>query len=151
MISSVVTGRLLNWQYRKDRVIWEQKQRRKREAAKMKDVDSPWTAEEEDTFRIELTRVRWAMSFTISGIAFTIGYGWALDKSVNLAVPLIFQFFGEIVNECGRSMQLNSFTAGYVLLGQLNSCQTLLVDAFPKQGSSTTALVGGHSFCLTSV
>jgi len=52
-----------------------------------------------------------------------VGYGWTLQKRVQLAVPLVFQFI-----------------AGWAFIGQMNAVSTLLVDIFPKAGASSTAI-----------
>lgn len=88
--SSLITGRLLDWQYRKDRAIWEEEQRKG-----MEKPDAPIPREVEVTFPVEKTRLKWAMAYTSAIVVVSIGYGWAVDRKVNLAVPLILQFICE--------------------------------------------------------
>ncbi|KAG8896996.1 hypothetical protein FRB99_008526 [Tulasnella sp. 403] len=57
LFSSLMTGRFLDWQYRKDRASWEQERRRLRRMAN-EDPDAPFTQEDELTFPIE----RWVLA-----------------------------------------------------------------------------------------
>ncbi|KAG8948666.1 hypothetical protein FRC04_009432 [Tulasnella sp. 424] len=137
LLSSVVTGKQLDWEYKRCRRQWEEKRRARWEederhvGASEKQVDGglespsfpPPSKEEELTFHVEKARLRWSFVYTGLTIASCIGYGWALDQRVHMAVPLVIQFL-----------------FGWVVVGQMNSFQTLLIDVFPKQGSSTTAI-----------
>lgn len=169
LLSSVVTGKQLDWEYKRCRKQWEEKRKARweeeRHGASEKqrdlvdgDLESPSlpppTKEEELTFHVEKARLRWSFLYTGLTIASCIGYGWALDQRVHMAVPLIIQFVGEstyspscrAVGQSGLTWGRTSFSffflpAGWVVVGQMNSFQTLLIDVFPKQGSSTTAIV----------
>ncbi|KAG8934506.1 hypothetical protein FRC01_002238 [Tulasnella sp. 417] len=122
LISSLVTGKLLDWQYKRDRRLWEIRKKREREEAGEK-VDSPWSEEDELTFPIERARLKLGTFYTVSVCVVSIGYGWVLDRYGPLPVALILQFID-----------------GYVIIGQMNAFQTLLIDLFPKAGSSATAI-----------
>jgi len=123
IVSSFWVGKLIDYQYKKERTAWEQQKRQSRVDAGQEKSDAPFSAEEECEFPIEHARLTWAMRSTAVLVAFTVGFGWALEKKVSLAVPLIF-----------------SFIQGFTVIVQMNAFQTLLIDAFPKQGSSTTAI-----------
>lgn len=73
-------------------------------------------------FPIEQARLRsLPYSFVIT-VASTIAYGWTVQYKVNLAVPLVCQFF-----------------LGLTVTTQFNSISTLLVDLYPTQSASATA------------
>ncbi|THH33163.1 hypothetical protein EUX98_g1068 [Antrodiella citrinella] len=76
----------------------------------------------DETFPIEYARFRtmpiWLGLFTIC----CIGYGWALEQRVNIAVPLVMQII-----------------MGYMIICVMNTTQTLIIDMLPAQGSSITA------------
>lgn len=76
----------------------------------------------EENFPIERARLRTTPMYLALFVATTIGYGWCLQKNVNLAVPLILQII-----------------MGYNAVAFTNTTQTLLVDLVPSQGSSVTA------------
>ncbi|KAG8948669.1 hypothetical protein FRC04_009435 [Tulasnella sp. 424] len=136
-MSSAFTGKQLDWEYKRCRRRWEEKRKARWEEARGAsekqrdwvdgDLESPSlpppSKEEELTFHVEKARLRWSFLYTGLSIASCIGNGWALDKRVHIAVPLIIQF-----------------VAGWVIAGQMNSFQTLLIDVMPAQGSTTTAI-----------
>lgn len=88
--STLVTGRLLDWQYKKDRAAWEAEQRRG-----MEKPDAPIPKELEITFPLEKARLKGALAYTTAVAGVGVAYGWTLEKKVPLAVPLIVQFIGE--------------------------------------------------------
>jgi hypothetical protein len=49
----------------------------------------------EENFPIELARLRTTPIYLAMFVAATVGYGWCLQQSVNLAVPLILQIISE--------------------------------------------------------
>ncbi|KAI8093140.1 major facilitator superfamily domain-containing protein [Halteromyces radiatus] len=65
-------------------------------------------------------RISWIYAVAIQIV--TLGYGWALQNSVHLAVPIILQFI-----------------VAFCMVGSMNAMQTLLVDLFPGRGASITA------------
>lgn len=85
VLSSLVTGRLLDYKYRTDRAKWEGRMGH----------EKPYTKEEELTFPIEKTRLKWAVGYTLVIVVVGVGYGWATLKAAPLAIPLILQFLGE--------------------------------------------------------
>jgi len=74
------------------------------------------------TFPIEKARLRILPLITFVYTTSIIGYGWALESGLTIAVPLILEIF-----------------IGMAAIIVLNSIQTLLVDLIPNQGSSITA------------
>ncbi|KAF9245767.1 major facilitator superfamily domain-containing protein [Melanogaster broomeanus] len=72
----------------------------------------------DESFPIEMARLRLVSSQLIVFIACCAGYGWCLEKQVNIIVPLVLQIMFAAV---------------------VNSVQTLLIDLLPMQGSSVTA------------
>ncbi|KAI0052527.1 MFS general substrate transporter [Auriscalpium vulgare] len=75
-----------------------------------------------DNFPIEKARLRTAPIHLALFIGCVLGYGWALQAKVNLAVPLILQMI-----------------MGLTVVSIMNIITTLLVDLMPSQGSSITA------------
>ncbi|KAG8915497.1 hypothetical protein FRC00_003836 [Tulasnella sp. 408] len=139
-LSSAFTGKQLDWEYKRCRKQWEEKRKtkwqekmreggsEKRRALLEGDADAdvevpPPTKEEELTFHVEKARLRWSFLYTGFIVAACIGYGWCLDRKTHVAAPLVIQF-----------------VAGWAVVGQMNSYQTLLIDVLPAQGSSTTAI-----------
>ncbi|TCD66496.1 hypothetical protein EIP91_001321 [Steccherinum ochraceum] len=83
---------------------------------------SPDAAAKDENFPIEVARFRtmpiWVAIFSVC----CVGYGWALQRHVNIAVPLLMNII-----------------MGYTIICVLNTTQTLIVDMLPSQGSSITA------------
>ena len=90
------------------------------------------TGDDLDIFPIERARVRlcWIL-LSISSCGW-IGYGWALENSVHVSVPLILQFMHGFLCTC----VLQTFNA-------------LLVDTFPKDPSAA-AMSGNITRCALS-
>ncbi|KAG8927414.1 hypothetical protein FRC00_002113 [Tulasnella sp. 408] len=121
-LSEIGLCKFLDRQYKRDRRQWETRKKQEREEAGER-VDAPWSEDDELTFPIERARLKLGAFYTFCVCAVSIGYGWVLDRHGPLAVALILQFI-----------------AGYVIIGQMNAFQTLLIDLFPKAGSSATAI-----------
>lgn len=147
LISTLVTGKFLDRRYKKDRRAWEIRKKREREEAGEK-VDAPWSEDDELTFPIERARLKLGAFYTFCVCAVSIGYGWVLDRQGPLAVALVLQFIGMWHVVSLTHLSLTWIAAGYVIIGQMNAFQTLLIDLFPKAGSSATAIVSLQSGCL---
>ncbi|KAG9036778.1 hypothetical protein FRB95_007876 [Tulasnella sp. JGI-2019a] len=134
MGGSFLTGRFLDRIYKRDRRAWIEANQADDTKGTEKSLggdgqndalaqDERAQQELELTFPLERARLKSALAYS-SLIGLTaLGFGWTVDQKVQLAVPLIFQF-----------------VLGWSVIGQGNSFQTLLIDNFPKQGSSTTAM-----------
>jgi len=117
LVGSLLSGRALDYYYRKirDDLI------RQTRADSEKYVD-PEAIEKDPSFPIEKARLQvlpWVVFVYTTCI---IGYGWALQSRVTIAVPLILQ-------------SIIGLSATIIM----NAIQTLLIDMMPNQGSSVTA------------
>lgn len=86
IIGGLVTGKVLDRDYKK------LKERIAREASM--DPENPVPTEQvarDETFPIEQARMRMAPFNLIVYTACCAGYGWCLEKEVNIAVPLMLQ------------------------------------------------------------
>lgn len=86
VIGGLATGRLLDRDYRK------MKERITREAST--DSENPSSAEQvakDKNFPIEQARMRMVLFHLVVYTACCAGYGWSLEKKVNIAVPLVLQ------------------------------------------------------------
>jgi len=117
LFGSLLTGKFLDRDYQsiKKQMI------RKAEADREKGM-RPEDVTKEENFPIEHARLRTTPIYLAVFVSATLGYGWCLQKNVNLAVPLILQII-----------------MGYQIIAFMNATQTLLVDLVPSQGSSITA------------
>ncbi|KAN0111587.1 MFS general substrate transporter [Russula decolorans] len=82
----------------------------------------PEVIEKDTSFPIEKARLQILPWVVFVYATCVIGYGWALQSRVTIAVPLILQFI-----------------IGVSAITILNATQTLLIDMMPNQGSSVTA------------
>ncbi|KIJ66317.1 hypothetical protein HYDPIDRAFT_86715 [Hydnomerulius pinastri MD-312] len=117
MIGSLVTGKLLDLDYKKI----------KAQLVKLAeaDPDKRLTAEDvtkDENFPIERARLRTMPIYLAIFVIGCAGYGWCLERHVNIAAPLVIQMI-----------------LGYVIISVMNTVQTLLVDLLPSQSSSVTA------------
>jgi len=117
LIGSWLSGKLTDSYYRKVRNDLIRQARSNAE----KDIDAK-AFEKDPTFPIEKARLQVLPCITLVYAACVVGYGWALQSRVTIAVPLILQF-----------------VIGLAVVVILNTTQTLLVDLVPDQGSSITA------------
>ena len=83
-------------------------------------------------FPIERARTRGCLWLLLVSLAMTVSYGWAIQETVPVAVPLIFQFF-----------------MGFLATWILNCLNALLVDGFPDM-PSTAATAGNIVRCAMS-
>jgi len=110
-VGSAFTGKILDWEYRnfKKRLI---------RLTDEKENDYP----EGLDFPIEKARLRLLPFFLLLYVAACIGYGWCVDKKVNLAGPVVLLV-----------------AIGFVGIAVMNATQTLIIDLVPIQASSVTA------------
>lgn len=108
VLGSVTIGKMLDRWYKKDRKAWvdakiheqERNEDRKRdqpadEKEWLQKMNETERADMELTFPAEKARLKAAGILTVLVGLLCIGFGWAVDKKVSLALPLIFQFGGE--------------------------------------------------------
>ncbi|THU98469.1 MFS general substrate transporter [Dendrothele bispora CBS 962.96] len=117
-VGSVISGRLLNWEYKRISKIYNSSQINEKDG-KMMDV---MKGRNDPDFPIESARLRSTPYVTIFFIGSIIGYGWCIQSAVHIAAPLILQF-------------VSGVTA--MLIG--NAIQTVTVDLAPTQSSSVSA------------
>ncbi|KAG8878589.1 hypothetical protein FRB97_002371 [Tulasnella sp. 331] len=141
MAGSFLTGRLLDRIYVKDRKAWMDSQavdgagdEKGAEKRRMDTLDERVKQELELSFRLEYVRLKSSVVYSLLLGAMALAFGWMVEQKVQLAGPLIMQFI-----------------LGWCVIGQGNSLQTLLIDNFPKQGSSTTAMVNLFRCSLSAV
>ncbi|CAA7265936.1 unnamed protein product [Cyclocybe aegerita] len=113
IIGSWANGRLLDYEYTKFKKL-----------AEVPFEGSPNTADitKEESFPLEKARLRWMPYYILIMGAACAGYGWALERRVSLAVPLVLQFL-----------------IGSVSIAIMNDASTLMIDLVPGQSSSVTA------------
>ncbi|TFK77325.1 MFS general substrate transporter [Pluteus cervinus] len=117
VIGSSITGRFLDRQYA---AIKAQHLKKRRNSGTSEteggnnDVDL--------SFPIERARLQWIPIPILLMVGCSAGYGWCIQKGVNLAAPLILQVL-----------------VGLLAISAMNPVQTLMIDLVPKQSSSVTA------------
>ncbi|KAG1754839.1 major facilitator superfamily domain-containing protein [Suillus paluster] len=118
MISSTVfSGKMLDADYQR----FKTRLAKKAEGDPEKNIRTEDVTKEEN-FPIERARLRTVPIFTGIFILTCAGYGWSLQREVNIAIPLILQII-----------------FGYTVVAMMNAVQTLLIDLLPSQSSSITA------------
>ncbi|OCH87319.1 MFS general substrate transporter [Obba rivulosa] len=118
LIGGVITGRLLDWDYRRIK----EKLMRSAVAEDSGEKMRPEDVTREEHFPIERARLRMMpIYFTISLVS-CIGYGWCLDQKVSIAGPLVLLFI-----------------YGWACVAIMNIVSTTLVDLAPEMSSSITA------------
>ena len=141
LIGSWLSGKLTDSYYRKvrDDLI------RQARSSTEKDIDAK-AIEKDPKFPIEKARLQVLPCVMLVYTACVVGYGWALQSRVTIAVPLILQFIsGFIFRTLLHRMRLTtSLAVGLIAVIILNTNQTLLIDLVPDQGSSITACVCTH-------
>ena len=89
MISTVLSGRMLDWQYR---VYKKRYENTIGDSEKLKEVRN---LRDDDEFPIEKARLNLQFYFVVVYSALVIAYGWVIQSDVSLAAPLVFQFLGK--------------------------------------------------------
>jgi len=101
IIGTLTTGRFLDYDYRR--------------------MKKNYTGSEQ-TFPLEHARLRTIWLWAGLHCASVLIFGWTLDKSVHMSVPII----------C-------TFVLGWASTSIIGTISTFMVDCFPKQGASATA------------
>lgn len=108
-LASVVVGHLMDMNY-------------KRIAKRVGITIDIKRGEDMRNFPIELARIQVIWAILYPGIAAILCYGWALQREVNLAVPLVLIFI-----------------IGLSLTGTFNVVTVMLVDLYPTSPATATA------------
>ncbi|KAF8807811.1 MFS general substrate transporter [Phlegmacium glaucopus] len=114
MAGSSIMGRVLDWEYQTFR------RRAESRIAALGLTTADITMEE--FFPLEQARLRLMPFFVLLLVSSCAGYGWAIQRQINIACPLILQFI-----------------AGFTCIALMNSTSTLMIDLVPGQSSSVTA------------
>ncbi|KAJ7762474.1 MFS general substrate transporter [Mycena metata] len=115
IIGAMFCGKLLDWDYQRVRRSLRAQNPTHEQGDEKKGVV-------DDAFPIEKARMRLMPAFLAVFVACCIGYGWCIEKRTNIAGPLILLI-----------------GVGLVVIGVMNSIQTLMLDLMPSHGSSITA------------
>ncbi|KAF5352266.1 hypothetical protein D9758_011923 [Tetrapyrgos nigripes] len=121
MIGSLLSGRLLDWEYRRVSKAYRLSKGKGGERENDVGLDLK-TAREDPDFPIELARLRATPYYMILFLGGVIGYGWCIQAVTHISVPLILTFF-----------------MGVASILFLNAVQTVSVDLVPAQSSSVAA------------
>ncbi|KAJ7718296.1 MFS general substrate transporter [Mycena maculata] len=108
IIGSVVCGKVLDWDYQRVRRSMPQ------------DPTQPDATD--DAFPIEKARLRLVPILLAVYAACCVGYGWCIDRRINIAGPLVLLV-----------------VVGLVGIALINSISTLMVDLMPTQSSAIIA------------
>ena len=94
IIGSMITGKLIDRDYKvtKENMVRALKERRE---DAISDEDAAREVTREDLFPIEMARLRSAPVYLFIITACSMGYGWSLQKTASIAVPLVLQFISE--------------------------------------------------------
>ncbi|KAJ0424481.1 major facilitator superfamily domain-containing protein [Aspergillus carlsbadensis] len=108
-LGAIITGKVLDWNYRRHT------------RALSLPLDSNRTADLRD-FPIEHARLQAFFPAILLCLATMIPYGFALQNSAHLSVPLVLQFFN-----------------GFATISATNALNTLLIDLFPGRPATAAA------------
>jgi len=92
MAGSSILGRVLDWEY--------QTFRRRAETRTMALGLTAADITKEDFFPLEQARLRLMPFFVFLLVSSCAGYGWAIQRQINIACPLVLQFIGDVVPLC---------------------------------------------------
>jgi multidrug resistance protein len=90
-------------------------------------------------FPIERARLEIIWPLLGFGLACVLCYGWVLQENVNLAAPLILQFFIGMSTPSLVGVRLLNLLLGLCVNGAFNILSTLVVDLYPQSPSTATA------------
>lgn len=94
-VGSYTNGKLLDLDFRRIKRTWEEKMRL--EGRKDELINSGHTGRESKDFPFEYARLRTVPLYVVGYAAALVGYGWSIQRKVDIACPLILQFIGELV------------------------------------------------------
>lgn len=141
VIGTAVTGKILDYQYRRMKNRTTERSNKDNEAAE------PANIPPEQDFPIEWARLQSAPVYLLIFTIVVVGYGWALRREVTIAVPLILHIISKHLTFASAPVtSLTKYAAvGFIVAGLMNTVQTLIVDLLPNRGSSVTAAVSDRS------
>ncbi|KAF8307790.1 MFS general substrate transporter [Clavulina sp. PMI_390] len=133
-ISNVISGRVLDWEFRRMRAKLAKQKQDDQETSSQNVVTATKKMDPNDLleFPVEHARMRLLPLYCIVSWSATIAYGWLLETKQPLVAPLIMQFI-----------------AGYNIMAILQISQVMLVDLYPARSASVTAN-NNLIRCLTS-
>lgn len=111
LFGSFMSGRLLDWYYR-------------RSLKKFEDRQKAGLTGEKEVFNHFKTRIKIAVPYALMTDLFTIMFGWCLDQRVHVASVLVSAFF-----------------ISYGCMGVNGINTTLLIDLYPSKSSAATSAV----------
>jgi len=111
---SSIIGRVLDWEYQ----TFRRRAETRITALELTSADIT----KEEFFPLEQARLRLMPFLVLLLVSSCAGYGWAIQRQINIACPLILQFF-----------------VGFCCIALMNSTSTLMIDLVPGQSSSVTA------------
>ncbi|OCH86051.1 MFS general substrate transporter [Obba rivulosa] len=117
LIGGVVTGKLLDWDYRRFKYRMTKRTASGDDAEKCQENFT-----KDESFPLERARFRLMPYYFVVYVGSCIGYGWCLDAGVSIAGPLILLFI-----------------LGWSVVAIMNIITTVLVDLAPESSSSITA------------
>jgi len=88
---SCLNGLILDWEFRRIKKSIERK--RKQDGNEKINDEKCEAGKESSDFPIEYARLRGIPLHVLVFVASIIGYAWAIQKAVHIAVPLVLQFF----------------------------------------------------------
>jgi hypothetical protein len=88
VVSSILTGKLLDWEYRRTKARLDTRRQQDRE----KNGESG----NGDDFPIEVARLRSTPVYLAIYVTAIAGYGWSLRSGTSIAVPLVLQFISKL-------------------------------------------------------
>ncbi|KAG9048823.1 hypothetical protein FS837_011906 [Tulasnella sp. UAMH 9824] len=125
VISGFLSGKIADRVYKADRTSYDANRKQQLETDRENTLkeEEEWAGDQFAGFHVEKARLKLVFPHIAIMTASLIGFGWCLRAKVSLAGPLIF--------EVGL---------GLSGIGIMNGYQLLLIDLYPKQGSSVVAL-----------
>ncbi|KIO25494.1 hypothetical protein M407DRAFT_210543 [Tulasnella calospora MUT 4182] len=125
IISGFVSGKIADRAYKAERAKYDanRKQRLEADSESVLKEEEEWAGDQFAGFHIEKARLKLSFPYIALMMVSVIGFGWCLKAKVSLAGPLVF--------EVGL---------GWSCIAIMNGYQLLLIDLYPKQGSSVVAL-----------
>ncbi|KAG8971327.1 hypothetical protein FRC05_011319 [Tulasnella sp. 425] len=126
IVSGFVSGKIADRVYKAERRQYDDNRKRQLEAdgeKVLKDEEEEWAGDQFAGFPVERARLKLSFLYIALMTLSCIGFGWCLKAKVSLAGPLVF--------EVGL---------GWSGIAIMNGYQLILIDLYPRQGSSVVAL-----------